>query len=192
MTLKNTYSPSSPLIGPEIQGSDSGISLHSREDVKSRTNFLNLGIQRASLGLEKSDSGKPTLPQEFSDLPFDMPKLRRRRAHMQQVRFQCSVLGPNIALTLPNHFQEPCTSGSVTSVDVGDLPFDMPKLRRRLRMPQNQQIQQLAVPSTSGILLQTSTESSGLSQASSSLSMRDSDNRAAALAGGKYCNRSCQ
>lgn len=76
-------------------------------------------------------------------------------------------------------------------MDVGDLPFDMPKLRRRLRMPQNQQIQQLAVPSTSGILLQTSTESSGLSQASSSLSMRDSDNRAAALAGGKYSNRSC-
>ncbi|EDS44810.1 conserved hypothetical protein [Culex quinquefasciatus] len=153
------------ITGPEIQGSDSGISLHSREDVKSRTNFLNLGIQRASLGLEKSDSGKPTLPQEFSDLPFDMPKLRRRRAHMQQ---------------------ESCTSGSVTSVDVGDLPFDMPKLRRRLRMPQNQQIQQLAVPSTSGILLQTSTESSGLSQASSSLSMRDSDNRAAALAGGFF------
>ncbi|XP_058458560.1 uncharacterized protein LOC131435075 isoform X2 [Malaya genurostris] len=150
------------ITGPEIQGSDSGISLHSREDVKSRTNFLNLGIQRASLGLEKSDCGKPILTQDFSDLPFDMPKLRRRRAHLQQ---------------------EPCTSGSVTSVDVGDLPFDMPKLRRRLRMSQNQH--QIAVPSTSGILLQTSTESSGLSQASSSLSMRDSDNRAA-MVGGFY------
>ncbi|XP_053688231.1 uncharacterized protein LOC128737584, partial [Sabethes cyaneus] len=148
------------ITGPEIQGSDSGISLHSREDVKSRTNFLNLGIQRASLGLEKSDSGKPILPQDFSDLPFDMPKLRRRRAHLQQ---------------------EPCTSGSVTSVDVGDLPFDMPKLRRRLRLSQNQN--QLPIPSTSGILLQTSTESSGLSQASSSLSMRDSDNRAAMVGG---------
>lgn len=75
----------STLTGPEIQGSDSGISLHSREDVKSRTNFLNLGIQRASLGLEKTDHGKPSLTQDFSDLPFDMPKLRRRRAHMQQV-----------------------------------------------------------------------------------------------------------
>ncbi|KXJ80507.1 hypothetical protein RP20_CCG024629, partial [Aedes albopictus] len=150
------------ITGPEIQGSDSGISLHSREDVKSRTNFLNLGIQRASLGLEKTDHGKPALTQDFSDLPFDMPKLRRRRAHMQQ---------------------EPCTSGSVTSMDVGDLPFDMPKLRRRLRLSQNPN--QIAIPSTSGILLQTSTESSGLSQASSSLSMRDSDNKAA-IAGGTY------
>ncbi|XP_058831050.1 uncharacterized protein LOC131689775 [Topomyia yanbarensis] len=148
------------ITGPEIQGSDSGISMHSREDVKSRTNFLNLGIQRASLGLEKSDCGKPILAQDFSDLPFDMPKLRRRRAHL---------------------LQEPCTSGSVTSVDVGELPFDMPKLRRRLRMSQNQN--QIAIPSTSGILLQTSTESSGLSQASSSLSMRDSDNRAALVGG---------
>ncbi|XP_055600679.1 uncharacterized protein LOC129749668 [Uranotaenia lowii] len=155
------------ITGPEIQGSDSGISLHSREDVKSRTNFLNLGIQRASLGLEKSDTGKPTLPQDLNDLPFDMPKLRRRRAHMQP---------------------EPCTSGSVTSVDVGDLPFDMPKLRRRLRLSQNQNQLIHAMPSTSGHLLQTSTESSGLSQASSSLSMRDSDNKAAAaaMAGGFF------
>ncbi|XP_021707813.1 uncharacterized protein LOC5565745 [Aedes aegypti] len=150
------------ITGPEIQGSDSGISLHSREDVKSRTNFLNLGIQRASLGLEKSDHGKSAVTQDFSDLPFDMPKLRRRRAHMQQ---------------------EPCTSGSVTSMDVGDVPFDMPKLRRRLRLSQNQT--QIAIPSTSGILLQTSTESSGLSHASSSLSMRDSDNKTA-IAGGFY------
>ncbi|XP_053659765.1 uncharacterized protein LOC128708809 [Anopheles marshallii] len=171
------------ITGPEIQGSDSGISLHSREDLKSRTNFLNMGIQRASLsGQEKqSDHGKGQagLPQDLNDLPFDMPKLRRRRAHLQQ---------------------EPCTSGSVTSVDVGELPFDMPKLRRRLRMSQNQQHQQQqqllqhqlqhpypgTVASTSGgMLLQTSTESSGLSQASSSLSMRDSDSKLA-LAGGFF------
>uniref|UniRef100_A0AAG5DQZ5 SH2 domain-containing adapter protein D n=1 Tax=Anopheles atroparvus TaxID=41427 RepID=A0AAG5DQZ5_ANOAO len=170
------------ITGPEIQGSDSGISLHSREDLKSRTNFLNLGIQRASMGLEKqNDHGKAAaLPQDLHDLPFDMPKLRRRRAHLQQ---------------------EPCTSGSVTSVDVGDLPFDMPKLRRRLRMSQNQQQQhqlqqqqqQLLLqqpfptaPSTSaGMLLQTSTESSGLSQASSSLSMRESDNKLA-MGGGIF------
>ncbi|XP_052901495.1 uncharacterized protein LOC128308937 [Anopheles moucheti] len=174
------------ITGPEIQGSDSGISLHSREDLKSRTNFLNMGIQRASLsGQEKQSDhskGQAGLPQDLNDLPFDMPKLRRRRAHLQQ---------------------EPCTSGSVTSVDVGELPFDMPKLRRRLRMSQNQQHQQQqqqqllqqhqlqhpypgTVASTSGgMLLQTSTESSGLSQASSSLSMRDSDSKLA-LAGGFF------
>ncbi|XP_058053776.1 uncharacterized protein LOC131205617 [Anopheles bellator] len=173
------------ITGPEIQGSDSGISLHSREDLKSRSNFLNLGIQRAAaLGLtgdkQQADGAKVlALPQDLHDLPFDMPKLRRRRAHLQQ---------------------EPCTSGSVTSVDVGDLPFDMPKLRRRLRLSQNQQ-QQLqqqqqqqqqqlqqpfpSIPSSSGVkgMLQTSTESSGLSQASSSLSMRDSDNKFAMTGG---------
>ncbi|XP_055629142.1 uncharacterized protein LOC129770376 [Toxorhynchites rutilus septentrionalis] len=148
------------ITGPEIQGSDSGISLHSREDVKSRSNFMNLGIQRASLGLEKSDTNRQALPQDLNDLPFDMPKLRRRRAHLQQ---------------------EPCTSGSVTSVDVGDLPFDMPKLRRRLRLSQNQN--QTPIPSSSGMILQTSTESSGLSLASSSLSMRDSDNKTAVTGG---------
>uniref|UniRef100_A0A182VP01 SH2 domain-containing adapter protein D n=1 Tax=Anopheles merus TaxID=30066 RepID=A0A182VP01_ANOME len=75
------------ITGPEIQGSDSGISLHSREDLKSRTNFLNASLQRASLGQDKqSDHGKGQsgLPQDLSDLPFDMPKLRRRRAHLQQ------------------------------------------------------------------------------------------------------------
>uniref|UniRef100_A0A182KGK2 SH2 domain-containing adapter protein D n=1 Tax=Anopheles christyi TaxID=43041 RepID=A0A182KGK2_9DIPT len=179
------------ITGPEIQGSDSGISLHSREDLKSRTNFLNASIQRASLGQEKQGEhgkGQSGLPQDLSDLPFDMPKLRRRRAHLQQ---------------------EPCTSGSVTSVDVGDLPFDMPKLRRRLRLSQNQQHQQqqqqqqqllqqqqqqhqlqhpfqnTAASTSGGMLLQTSTESSGLSQASSSLSMRDSDSKLA-LAGGFF------
>lgn len=41
-----------------------------------------------------------------------MPKLRRRR------------LVPDTA----------CTSGSATSIDFRDLPFDMPKLRRRMRL----------------------------------------------------------
>uniref|UniRef100_A0A182FM59 SH2 domain-containing adapter protein D n=1 Tax=Anopheles albimanus TaxID=7167 RepID=A0A182FM59_ANOAL len=75
------------ITGPEIQGSDSGISLHSREDLKSRTNFLNLGIQRASqAGADKQTEpgSKVALPQDLNDLPFDMPKLRRRRAHLQQ------------------------------------------------------------------------------------------------------------
>jgi SH2 domain-containing adapter protein B/D/E/F len=60
--------------------------------------------------------------------------------------------------------QDAITSGSATSVDLGELPFDMPKLRRRLRM--NQQ-QSGTVPARSN------TESSGLSQASSSQSIRE-------------------
>ncbi|XP_064215407.1 uncharacterized protein hwt [Tribolium castaneum] len=81
----------------EIQGSDSGISIQSREGIKSR-----FGFTAAELPSQ----------QDFSDLPFDMPKLRRRRMITQDA----------------------CTSGSATSVDLRDLPFDMPKLRRRLRI----------------------------------------------------------
>lgn len=47
-------------------------------------------------------------------------------------------------------------------MDLGDLPFDMPKLRRRLRMNQNE-----------GNHLGVSTDTSGISQASSSHSVRD-------------------
>lgn len=72
---------------------------------------------------------------EISDLPFDMPKLRRRRLLMQQ---------------------DATTSGSATSVDLRDLPFDMPKLRRRLKHTQDIE--------------------SSASQASSSLSIRDEPN----------------
>ena len=46
-------------------------------------------------------------------------------------------------------------------MDLGDLPFDMPKLKRRLRLNQNH------------LMPHTSTESSGISQASSSQSVRD-------------------
>ncbi|RZF47874.1 hypothetical protein LSTR_LSTR007871 [Laodelphax striatellus] len=47
---------------------------------------------------------------DVRDVPFDMPKLRRRGQ------------------------SQLADSGSTTSVDLGDLPFDMPKLRRRQRM----------------------------------------------------------
>lgn len=104
----------------EIQGSDSGISIQSRDGVRSRFGFI-------------TELSAPN--QDFSDLPFDMPKLRRRRLLQQQ---------------------DACTSGSTTSVDLRDLPFDMPKLRRKLRVPQS------------------STESS-VSQASSSQSVLDAD-----------------
>ncbi|XP_030746263.1 uncharacterized protein LOC115875056 isoform X2 [Sitophilus oryzae] len=86
---------------PEIQGSDSGISIQSRE-----------GINKSRIGFLATDLSAPPSQQDFSDLPFDMPKLRRRR------------LLPDAA----------CTSGSATSVDLKDLPFDMPKLRRRMRL----------------------------------------------------------
>nr|XP_023027248.1 uncharacterized protein LOC111515254 [Leptinotarsa decemlineata] len=84
---------------PEIQGSDSGISIQSREGIKSR-----FGSTIAALSA-------PQNQQTFFDLPFDMPKLRRRRGL------------PEIG----------CTSSSAASVDLRDMPFDMPKLRRRMR-----------------------------------------------------------
>lgn len=51
--------------------------------------------------------------------------------------------------------QSQCASGSATSVDLGDLPFDMPKLRRKLRL--NNQSHLLSLNATA------STESSELS-----------------------------
>nr|XP_018915800.1 PREDICTED: uncharacterized protein LOC109043152 [Bemisia tabaci] len=67
-----------------------------------------------SIEYSKSKTGSEAHP-DFLDLPFDMPKLRRKRLQMQQ------SLG----------VQD--TSSSATSVDIKDLPFDMPKLKRRLR-----------------------------------------------------------
>lgn len=77
--------------------------------------------------------------------------------------------------------QEACTSGSATSVDLGDLPFDMPKLRRRLRVNQSQaeptansgadpnQIANVMIP-VPGL---STGESSEVSQVSSSHSVRE-------------------
>lgn len=88
-------------VDKEIQGSDSGISIHSREGIRSK------------FEVTAGDLSAPSQP-DFSNLPFDMPKLRRKKMITQ----------------------EPCTSGSATSVDLKDLPFDMPKLRRKLRVQQ--------------------------------------------------------
>ncbi|XP_053975989.1 uncharacterized protein LOC128874883 [Hylaeus volcanicus] len=124
--LINLALQSSSSGDAEIQGSDSGISIESRAGIKCKPfGFHLLKPQLDNINLVDNEP-------ELSDLPFDMPKLRRRRLLMQQ---------------------DATTSGSATSVDLRDLPFDMPKLRRRLRCMQ-------------------STESSG-SQASSSLSVRD-------------------
>ncbi|KAG5874574.1 hypothetical protein JTB14_009870 [Gonioctena quinquepunctata] len=97
---KNLLNLGFHTTNPEIQGSDSGISIQSREGIKSR------------FGFTIAELSAPQSQQAFSDLPFDMPKLRRRR------------MLPEVA----------CTSGSATSVDLRDLPFDMPKLRRRMRL----------------------------------------------------------
>ncbi|XP_046413804.1 uncharacterized protein LOC124176482 [Neodiprion fabricii] len=126
--LINLALQSSSSGDTEIQGSDSGISIESRAGIKCKPfGFHLLKPQVDNLNLVHNEP-------ELSDLPFDMPKLRRRRLLMQQ---------------------DATTSGSATSVDLRDLPFDMPKLRRRLRCTQ-------------------SIESSA-SQASSSLSVRDID-----------------
>lgn len=124
--LINLALQSSSSGDAEIQGSDSGISIESRAGIKCKPfAFHLLKPQMDNINLVDNEP-------DLSDLPFDMPKLRRRRLLMQQ---------------------DATTSGSATSVDLRDLPFDMPKLRRRLRCTQ-------------------STESSA-SQASSSLSVRD-------------------
>ncbi|XP_068159179.1 LOW QUALITY PROTEIN: uncharacterized protein hwt [Drosophila tropicalis] len=168
-------------LADEFLGSDSGISLHSREDGKplpamamqrltlpklqligasdasnpsgsvgGGSNAGSSGVAGAATGggggggTSASSNANAGLPQELRDLPFDMPKLRRRKTLQQEAA---------------------CTSGSATSVDLGELPFDMPKLRRRLRANQAE----------INNLMMHSTESSGISQASSSHSMRCDD-----------------
>lgn len=63
----------------EIQGSDSGISLHSRDEKAKLSALCDNKIDNAT-----------GLPQDLKDLPFDMPKLRRRRiqANNNQVRIK--------------------------------------------------------------------------------------------------------
>jgi hypothetical protein len=130
----------------EIQGSDSGISIESRGGTKGNKvyNLTGFSFAKQTSGVDNGGAPDNELQAtDFSDLPFDMPKLRRRRLLQQDT----------------------CTSGSATSVDLHDLPFDMPKLRRRLRVQPPAQQQNP----------QTSTESSGVSQASSSQSVPDAD-----------------
>lgn len=74
------------IKGDEIQGSDSGISLQSRDDSKSRSAFQRFGLQKLGLTIDKVDNNSAVvLPQDLNDLPFDMPKLRRRKIIPQQV-----------------------------------------------------------------------------------------------------------
>lgn len=73
--LKITFRHSTPGES-EIQGSDSGISIHSREGVDSRNAFINFKNSNTEEERKNED-------EDFSELPFDMPKLRRRRAEAE-------------------------------------------------------------------------------------------------------------
>lgn len=79
-------------------------------------------LRRRTIDLTQSTdactSGSAT-SMDIRDLPFDIPKLRRRRA--QEAAAEAPVANAD--------------SGSTTSTDLRDLPFDMPKLRRRQRPP---------------------------------------------------------
>lgn len=68
----------------EILGSDSGISIRSRDGGSAFRNFasLKLGNQHA---LTDNRNEIQILDTQNADLPFDMPKLRRRRAQQQQI-----------------------------------------------------------------------------------------------------------
>lgn len=90
-------------VTDEIQGSDSGISLHSRDGTKSKSAFQPFSSSSAATrGGDKSGSvggggggSGPTavcggttsglsLPDDIASLPFDMPKLVRRRQLLQE------------------------------------------------------------------------------------------------------------
>lgn len=68
----------------EIRGSDSGISLHSRDDNRSRALFESADAKSSTKELCVEGDSNP-LPQCLKDLPFDMPKLRRRRNVIKEV-----------------------------------------------------------------------------------------------------------
>lgn len=85
----------------EILGSDSGISLHSREENKSsiiqKLALPKLNFQSSEMMTDSGIGAIPNfelsiptigLPQDLRDLPFDIPKLRRRKVLIQQVCFK--------------------------------------------------------------------------------------------------------
>ncbi|RVE47959.1 hypothetical protein evm_007367 [Chilo suppressalis] len=104
----------------EIQGSDSGISIHSREGVDSRNAFIN--FKNSNTEEERKDDDL-----DLSDLPFDMPKLRRRRAEaeadLRSLPFDMPKLRRKLrgqSLQLNNDFGIPISNAS-SSQSVQDL-----------------------------------------------------------------------
>lgn len=83
------------LLKDEIQGSDSGISLQSRDDTKIKSLALpnlNGGQQKPESQSNQSQASNQTfnnsglsLPDDIANLPFDMPKLRRNLLLSEQV-----------------------------------------------------------------------------------------------------------
>lgn len=156
------------LLKDEIQGSDSGISLQSRDEIKSKNlalhNFNNHQAQHLIF-----NNSELSLPEDIANLPFDMPKLRSRKIVQDQVVYcdwfniVCALASSGFLTILNFYLFQPCPSGSATSVDLGDLPFDMPKLKRRLR----------GQPQPNSFHAPDNTDTSGISLASSSQSMRD-------------------
>lgn len=74
------------LLKDEIQGSDSGISLQSRDETKIKNLALpnfNVGQQKQLISNQSQTSNQGfnnselSLPEDLANLPFDMPKLRR-------------------------------------------------------------------------------------------------------------------
>ncbi|CAG4943944.1 unnamed protein product [Parnassius apollo] len=105
----------------EIQGSDSGISIHSREGVDSRNAFINFKNSSSVEEEKKIDD------VDLSDLPFDMPKLRRRRAEaeidLRTLPFDMPKLRRKLrgqSLQLNNDFGEAISNAS-SSQSVQDL-----------------------------------------------------------------------
>ncbi|VVC91970.1 unnamed protein product [Leptidea sinapis] len=106
----------------EIQGSDSGISIHSREGVDSRNAFISFKSNAEEKHKEDVD---------LSDLPFDMPKLRRRRAEaevdLRTLPFDMPKLRRKLrgqSLQLSNDFGE-AISNTASSQSVQNLNQDM-------------------------------------------------------------------
>lgn len=85
------------LLKDEIQGSDSGISLQSRDETKIKNLVLpnfNVGQQQKQLISNQSQTSNQgfnqselSLPEDLANLPFDMPKLRRNLLS-EQVNFK--------------------------------------------------------------------------------------------------------
>lgn len=74
------------FTGDEIQGSDSGISLQSRDGAKSKTIFTNFSSRDKTM--TTSNTSGLSLPEDYGNLPFDMPKLGRRKQLLDQVSMQ--------------------------------------------------------------------------------------------------------
>lgn len=105
--------PQSSYNDTEIQGSDSGISIESKKEItRGPLNCSRIESPQQLKNPIKNFNQSLDIDNDLSDLPFDMPKLRRRTCLAQS---------------------DTRISGSATSVDITDLPFDMPKLRRRLK-----------------------------------------------------------